>query len=217
MTDVVITVQGRHVTTRPAELGTIRLAAHFQGADRRTVLGSVTGAASAVQSVIAEFGDAVESWSSNAVRVWSERPWDPNGAQLDPVLHAQADVEAVLTDADALSRLIDRALAIDGVIVPGVEWSLTTESERGALAETRSAAVVDAVDKATVYAAAVGRRDIAVTAIADAGMLDGSMRPGGGIPVGSIRAMSASDSPGFTLVPQPIEVEVVVDVRFTAR
>ena len=217
MTDVVITVQGRHSVALPAERGTLRLAAQGEGADRARVIGAVADETARLQSLVAEFGDAVESWSSDTVRVWSERPWGPNGTQLDPVLHAQADVEAVLTDADALSRLIDRAVAFDGVVVHGVEWSLTPESERSALAETRRAAVTDALEKATDYAAAVGRREIVVTAIADAGMLDGSAPPAGGVPVGAMRAMAASDSSGFVMVPRPIEVEAVVDVRFTAR
>ncbi len=223
MSETTISVQGHYSAWYPAERATVRLAIQFDGPNREPVFASATASADAVRATIDSRVDAAAGpitwWSADTVRVWSQRPWSNDGAQLDPVHYAALDVTAKFSDFDALSRWLELVVAIPGVDVGSIEWALTEAKLASVTAEVRSRAVKDAVAKATVYAQSIGLGSVTATAIADPGMLgDGST--GGPQPVMDRMMMKSTPVGGaaeLELKPEELEVSASVDARFVAR
>jgi len=186
------------------------------------VFASATAAADAVTETVTTLHNAATGpitwWSADTIRVWSQRPWNDQGAQLDPVHYAALDLTAKFTSFTALSGWIEKVVEIPGVAVGGIQWSLTEARVTAVTAEVRSRAVKDAVAKASIYAQSIGLGTVTATAIADPGMLGDSAAPQPGF---EPRMMAKSmDSMGggssLALKPQQIEVTCTVDARFVA-
>ena len=225
MSDTIITVQGEYSAWYPAERATVGASVHTEGAKRDAVFARAVAAADAVRTLVEELFDKekgpVTWWSSESVRVWSERPWNSEGKQLAPVFHAAVDVSAKFKDFEALARWVESAAAIDAVTIGSITWALTDSTRTSATVEVRSRAVKDAVAKASVYAQSIGLGSVSAIALADPGML-GDPSGGGGAPqpVFARAAMKAQfDGGGATLALKPEEIAVasVVDARFVAR
>lgn len=222
MTETTISVQGHHAAWFPAERATVVASVSFDGPDREPVFESATAAFDAVRSTIESRHDATAGpitwWSADSVRVWSQRPWNQDGAQLDPVHYAALDVTAKFKDFSELSAWIEAVVAIPGVGISSIEWTLTEAKRTAVTAEVRSRAVKDAVAKASVYAQSIGLGSVTATAIADPGMLGDAA---GGTEQFS-RAMAKASFDGsagtpLALKPEQIEVSASVDARFLAR
>ncbi len=223
MTETTISVQGQHTAWYTAERASVVVGISFDGPHRNPVFSSATAALAAVRETVTGLHDAATGpitwWSADTVRVWSERPWNTEGKQLDPVHHAALDLTAKFSDFEALATWIELVVAIPGTGISGIEWTLTDATRTSATTEVRSRAVKDAVAKATVYAQSIGLGSVTATAIADPGMLgDG----GSNGPVAMDRMMQkASFSTGggqpLDLKPQQIEVSAAVDARFIAK
>lgn len=223
MADTIITVQGEAETRIPAERARVSAGVHAWGPEREAVFARAVAAADAISSLteplLEPHEGAVRSWSKERVRVWSERPWNNEGKQLDPVQHAALDVQAVFADFDALARWVEKVALIPDAQLSSIEWELTDETRLGALGGVRSDAVADAVAKATTYAKAIGLGTVTAIAVADPGMLgDRGGNEGGGMPY-RMSAMKASDSMVAELEfrPEPIVLTAAVDARFVAR
>lgn len=225
MAETVISVQGHHSAWYPAERATVAVSVHFDGREREDVFEKATAAAAAVrETILARFDTSagpITWWSAESVRVWSQRPWNDKGAQLDPVHYATLDVSAKFSDFDALPTWIEAVVAIDGVTVSQIDWTLTQATQTAVTAEVRSRAVKDAVAKAAVYAQSIGLGAVTASAIADPGMLgDGTGGSGGG-PFLEAQLMKSSFDGGagapLALKPETIEVSANVDARFIAN
>ena len=161
-------------------------------------------------------------WSSDRIRVWSNRPWNNEGKRLAPVYYAALSVTARFQDFDALADLVERFSVVSGVTIAGISWDLTEERRLAATADIQARAVQDATVKATTYARAAGLARVTAVAIADPGMLgDGSgSQPGfdGPRARGAGKMMMAMDATGPELefTPDRIEVSASVDARFLA-
>lgn len=223
MTETVISVQGHHSAWYTAERATVTVAISFDGPHRNPVYSAATASLDAVRETVTSRQDAtagpITSWSADTVRVWSERPWNSEGKQLDPVHHAALDLTATFTGFDALASWIELVVAIPGASIASIAWSLSDATRTSATTEVRSRAVKDAVAKATVYAQSIGLGSVTATAIADPGMLgDGASTA----PIAMDRMMmkagfSAADGPALELKPEQLEVTASVDARFVAR
>ena len=227
MTDTIITVQGEYSAWYPAERATVSASVNTDGPKRDAVFARAVDAADALRNLIASIHDKEKGpitwWSSDSVRVWSDRPWNNEGKQLPLVYHAAVDFTAKFKDFEALSRWVESAAGIDAVTVGSIGWDLTDATRTSATVEVRSRAVKDAVAKASVYAQSIGLGSVKAIALADPGMLgDPSGGNGGGPqPVFARGAMKAQfDSAGggaqLALKPEEIAVASVVDARFIA-
>ena len=226
MADTTISVQGHHSAWYPAERATVAVAVQFDGPERESVFAKATAAADAVRETITARHDPsagpITWWSADSVRVWSQRPWNDQGAQLDPVHYAALDFSAKFSNFDELASWIESVVAINGATVSHIEWALTQATQTAVTAEVRSRAVKDAVAKASVYAQSIGLGSVTATAVADPGMLgDGQSGGGGGQYMAERSMMKASFDAGggepLALKPQQIEVFANVDARFVAR
>jgi len=226
MADTIITVQGEHSAWYPAERATAFASVHAWGDSRDEVFARVVASADSVRSLIDAIHDAaagpVTWWSSDSVRVWSERPWNNDGKQLDPVFHAAVDFSVKFKDFAALAEWVEAAAAIEDTSVGGITWDLTEATRTSVTTEVRSRAVKDAVAKASVFAQSIGLGSVTATALADPGML-GDPAGGGaaGAPPMYRAAMKQSadfgGAPQLALKPEEIAVSAVVDARFVAR
>lgn len=222
----VIIVQGRHVARYPAERATLRLSVNHDGSTREPVFAAATATAEALRKSLGALHDAaagpVVSWSSDAVRVWGDRPWNNEGKQLAMVYHAVINFTAKFSDFDALSSFVESAATTDGVTIGNLEWALTEQRQHDVDNEVRTAAVADAVAKATAYAKAIGLSNVTATALADPGMLGNQSSPtGGGYELASasrgFMKMDAAGGAELSLSPEDIEVSAAVDARFVAN
>jgi uncharacterized protein YggE len=225
MTETTISVQGSHSAWYPAERATVTIAVSFDGPSRQPVFKAASASLDAVRATVDRLHDAstgpITWWSANSVRVWSQRPWNNQGKQLETVHTAAFELTAKFKDFEALASWIEAVVAIPGTNVRSIDWALTEARQTSVLTEARSRAVKDAVSKATVYAQSIGLGSVTATAIADPGMLgDGARVAEQGF--GKFGGMTRSqqqmgDWAPLALKPEDIEVTASVDARFIAR
>lgn len=226
MTDTIITVQGEYSAWYPAERATVSASVHADGPKRDAVFARAVEASDAVRNLIESIHDKeagpITWWTSDSVRVWSERPWNNEGKQLPLVYHAAVDLTAKFKDFEALSRWVESAAGIDAVTIGSISWDLTDATRTSATVEVRSRAVKDAVAKASVYAQSIGLGSVTAIALADPGMLGDPS--GGAMPAPPMMARASMkaqfDSSGgaqLALKPEEMAVASVVDARFVAK
>ncbi len=221
-----ITVQGSHSARHPAERATVHLSVNHDGDKREPVFAAATATAEHLRTAITSLHNAasgpVVSWSSDAVRVWGDRPWNNEGKQLAVVYHAVINFTAEFSDFDELSRFVETAATTELVTIGRIAWALAKERQLIVDNEVRAGAVADAVAKATAYASAIGLSTVTPTALADPGMLgEQSGTAGGGYELASstrgFMKMDAVGTAALSLSPEDIEVSAAVDARFVAN
>jgi uncharacterized protein YggE len=216
-----ITVRGSAERHYPAETAEVRMAAAIEGADRAKVLADAVGIQDPLSSQLRELVDldAVTTWSSDQVRVFSHRPWDEQGKRGAMVHVARVEIVAEFVDFERLSGFLDYWSGIEGVEIAGLQWDVTRKNRRVYEAEVRKAAVDDAVVKAQIYANAVRRGKVIAEQISDPGMLTGPSEGVGPAPV--MAKMASADAggagPSLGLSPEEIMIYVEVDARFSAE
>ncbi|WP_454138391.1 SIMPL domain-containing protein [Microbacterium paulum] len=97
-----------------------------------------------------------------------------------------------------------------------MEWQLTPETNARVERETAARAVAVAVDRATAYATALGKRTVTPLEVADAGLLSGDGTPPVAAPRMFARAASADVAPSAVeFRPDDVVVTAAVEARFT--
>jgi hypothetical protein len=224
MPDIIITVQGEHSAWYPAERATVFADVQVDGPKRDGVFASAVSSSEALRtSIEAQFDrDAgpITWWTSDSVRVWSDRPWNNEGKTLPLVYHAAVSFSAKFSDFDALARWVEAAAGVEHVTVSSISWDLTDSTRASVTTEVRTLAVQDAVAKATVLAQAIGASTVTAVALADPGMLGD--QSGAPAPAPMFRAMASPQgfdgggAPVLAFKPEEIAVASVVDARFIA-
>ncbi|QEV99702.1 SIMPL domain-containing protein [Microbacterium caowuchunii] len=217
MSDVTVTVRGEHEERIPAEQGVVRVTVHVEGRDRGTVVEQLAALATPVRADLdsRQSAGALLRWTSSRANVWTERPWGPDGARLAPVQHASVEITATFTDPAALSAWVDDLARRDGTQVDGVAWELSDTTAAAARDRVSAAAVRDAVERATAYAAALGLHTVVPLAVADTGLLSPDSPPAA---PRMLRAMAVGGAEsGMDLRPEDITVSASVEARFLAR
>lgn len=221
--ETIITVQGTASDWFDAERATVEVTVAHDGAKREPVFEATTMVGAEVTAALKELevAGAITRWSSDRIRVWSNRPWNNEGKQLAPVYYASLSASARFQDFDALSAFVERFATVTGVTIASIDWDLTEERRLAVTSEIQSKAVQDATVKATTYARAAGLTSVTPVAIADPGMLGDASASGGSpmpAPRGAGKMMMAMDAGGgqLTFTPDRIEVSASVDARFRA-
>jgi len=217
MSEIVISVRGEHEARVAPERAVAHISAVVDGPDRGRVVEALAAVAEPVRRELEERRAAggVLEWSSGRASVWSERPWNAEGRQLDPVHHASVDIDAVFEDFPALSHWLDTVAARDGVRLGHIEWQLRPDTRARVERETAAAAVGAAVQRAEAYASALGHTTVTALEIADAGLLQPS--PSAATPL-MARAAFAADAGGQAIDVRPADIVVTaaVEARFRA-
>lgn len=214
-----ITVRGSAEQHHPAERAFVSLAAAIEGPDKQQAFADAVAIQDPLSGQLKDLVElqAVHTWSSDQVRVFSHRPWDGDGRRGATVHVARVQVRAEFTDFERLSGFLDYWSGVDGVEVGGISWDVSAKNRRTYEAEVRKSAVDDAVSKAQAYANAVRRGKVVAVQIADPGMLAG---PGEGaaVPMSKAASFGLADGPGaeLDLTPEEIVIRVEVDARFRA-
>jgi len=218
MSEVIITVRGENEARVAPERAVAHISVSADGPQRGAVVELIAALATPVREDLAarKAAGTLTDWSSQRVSVWSDRPWNNEGRQLDLVHHASVELTATFTDFMVLSDWLNEVAERDGLQVGAVEWLLSPETRAHVEREVATAAVAVAVDRATAYAGAIGLTSVAPVEIADLGLLTGGAEAG---PSPRMFAKAAMDSAGGSAIdfqPDDIVVAAAVEARFRA-
>jgi uncharacterized protein YggE len=216
-----VTVRGEAERTYPAERATVTLGATIEGPDKQQTFDQAVALQEPLTAQLRELvsREAVATWSSDQVRVYTYRPWVDGEQRGAPVHSASVGVTAEFVDFERLSGFVDHWSGRDGVEIHGINWDVLDRNRRGYETDIRKAAVENAVAKAQAYSDAVRRGRVTATRLADPGMLNPSESPG---PAPFAREMKvaglAADGgrASLQLTPADIVIRVEVDAHFTA-
>ena len=225
MSEVVITVRGEHETRIVPERAVVHLSIVTEGPERGAVVERVAALTEPVRDdfISRREAGAVSEWSSGRASVWSERPWNSEGTRLAPVHHAAVELTATFTDFAALSWWAGEAAEREGVQLGWIDWQVTPETRARVEREVATSAVQVAVQRATAYAAALGRETVTALEVADAGLLTHHHdRPRPEAMIQAARSFSGADGavgggPALQFQPEEITVASAVEARFAAR
>lgn len=210
MDAVTITVRGEERAEVPPERCEVAWSVVVEDASRAEAMTRAAATSARMRERLDALvaSGALAEWSSDRVSASSHRPWS-DGAEQPPVHRAEATFRAGFADLDEVGRFVDAIGALDDVELRGMRWSLTPETAEETQRRVAAAAVAVCVARAEAYAAAIGRGEVVITAVADQGLL------GGGAPAG--RAMLAAAPAGFEFRPEPVVVTAAVEASFVAR
>ncbi len=212
-----ITVRGSAEQRYPAERALVSLAVAVEGTTKEHVFRDAVEVQEPLVDQLQSLHDrgAVSVWSCDQVRVFSHRPYSPDGTR-QPLQHvARIEVRGEFVDFERLSGFLDHWSGRDGVEISQVTWDVTAKNRRTYEAEVRKSAVDDAVQKAQVYANAVRKGKVTPLQFADPGMLGGV--EGAPAPARLMMARDSGDGgPQLDVTPSEIVIAVDVDARFVA-
>ena len=221
-----ITVIGTGRAALPPERATIHLTAGFEGADKAQVVRRTTdlvNALSAELTRLREHESRPTTWSAVlpiGTRSW--RPWSDKGTVLPMRYAASSRVQVKFRDFRALSGFADAWGGLEGVTLGHVEWTLTEATRKETDERVRAEAVVDARERAQVYATAAGGGVVRCVQIADPGLLSDGQADAPQVHAMSLRgaykAMDAGGGEGgIEIAPEDVETTAVVNARFVAE
>lgn len=221
MSDVIITVRGENEARILPERAVAHVTASVDGPARGGVVEAVAALVAPLRADLSvrKAAATIADWASQRVAVWSDRPWNNEGKQLDLVHHASVEITATFTDFLALSDWLNAVAEQDGLQVGTVEWQLSPDTRAMTERAVATAAVEVAVERAQAYATAIGRRTVTPLEIADLGLLTGSRDAAAPVMFkGARAAMMSADAgaPAIDFRPDDIVISAAVEARFSA-
>lgn len=212
-----ITVRGSAEERYPAERALVSMAVAIEGTDKAEVFQDAVAVQEPLISQLQELNDrgAVVAWSCDQVRVFSHRPYSPDGTRQDLHHVARIEVRSEFGDFERMSGFLDYWSGRVGVEIAHVTWDVSAKNRRGYEAEVRKAAVDDAVQKAQVFANAVRKGKVVPQQFADPGML-GDALGANGAPRFAMMSEDTGAGADLNITPDEIVIHVDVDARFTA-
>ena len=217
-----ITVRGKAHDSRDPDRAVLTIYVHAEARDwaeaHVVVSSQMTTLKSSIEALRASHPDAIE-WVS--VGQAAQTSYTQKGIKrfTERVL-----VTIEFTDFPAMSEWAFTNTN-DAVQLRGISWELSAAVRDTVRRELGEAAIRDARERATTFAAAAGLKIIGVKALADPGLLPGTP-PGGGdqIDYGRMRgafpmaAAAMSDAERtIDLTPEPIETQAAVEAHYLAE
>ncbi|MER6777056.1 MULTISPECIES: SIMPL domain-containing protein [unclassified Streptomyces] len=211
-----VAVRGEASLEVDPEIARIGITVTARGTDRRTALEDLTRRNNTVLELVKSYGDAVEKLETGAFSINPELTRHGRAERIR-AYHGRVHVTAELSDFTALGELTTRLADLELTSIDGPWWALRPTSP--AHGEARRQAVLEAVQRAREYAAALGADLAALVELADLGAENAvpaypQAAPGGGM---RTMAFSASEdtAPPLDLEPQRQTVHAQVNARFT--
>lgn len=207
MEPTIVTVHGEARREVPPEQAVFSVTVSVRDRGKPTVVNRLTERSAEVGRILDAFGPAIERRETTGLHVYEEYR---RRADRSPVYAGSLTTTVTVTDFDPLGELLARLASSESVAVSGPWWQLRPGSRAGA--EVRREAVLDALDRAREYAAAVGSDLDRIVEISDAETTGGvhpmAMRS-------AVAAAEADDGAAFDLDPHPQAVEARVLLRVT--
>ncbi|WP_030197970.1 SIMPL domain-containing protein [Streptomyces sp. NRRL S-87] len=212
-----VAVRGEATLEVDPEIARIGITVSARGTDRRTALDDLTRRNATVLDLIKSYGDAVEKLETGAFSITPELTRHGRGERIR-AYHGRVHISAELSDFTALGELTTRLADQDLTRVDGPWWALRPDSP--AHGEARRQAVLEAVQRAREYAAALGARLASLVELADLGAEAAPAPYPMAAPGGAVRAMAFGGAepdlpPALDLEPQRQTVYAAVNARFT--
>ncbi|MEV6926346.1 SIMPL domain-containing protein [Dactylosporangium sp. NPDC051485] len=207
-----VAVRGESVREVEPELAQFTVVSTARDKDRATTLTRLRERADALRKLLErpEYAGAIERRETGGLHVYPEA--GKRGERVS-AYHGSVSTTVVVTDFAALGEMMLAAAAQDQTRVNGPDWSLRPDSP--VHAESRRAAVADAIARAREYAAALGAEVVELVELADPGL-------GGRVEAvatyqayGAPRGKSFGGGPELELDPQLQRVYAAVEARFT--
>ena len=135
-----ITVRGSAELRYPTERAVVSMVAAIEGPDKQQAFADAVAIQEPLTQQLRDLADrnAVITWSSEQVRVFSHRPWLGDGQRGDLTHVARLDVSAEFTDFERLSGFLDYWSGTEGVEVSGIGWDVSVKNRRAYEAEIRN-------------------------------------------------------------------------------
>lgn len=215
-----ITVAARSHASIPPERATLHMRLGVEGTDKQAALEHTTSLVQSFANVVEQLKALTPSpvtWSAIApigTRSW--RPWAGDGTTM-PMRHAaDSAVKLKFHDFGALSHFIDQWGGRTGVNVDAVKWTLTEGRQQQEEDNVLARAVVLAHARATTMATAAGDGAVRFLELADQGLLAEGDAAGPRAETMALRsASSGHGDEGVTILPEDVEIDVVIHARFT--
>jgi uncharacterized protein YggE len=147
----IVTVHGEAHREVPPEQAVFSLTVSTTDRDKAALVARITRRATEVGAVLDRFGPAVERRETTGVQVSPE--YNRRGKRAE-TYSGSITTTVTVTDFDPLGELLAELAVGELTSVSGPWWQLRPHSR--ADADVRREAVTDALDRARVYAAAVG-------------------------------------------------------------
>ncbi|KOU29635.1 periplasmic immunogenic protein [Streptomyces sp. WM6372] len=211
-----VAVRGEARLEVDPEIARIGVTVTARGTDRRSALEDLTRRNNTVLDLVKSYGDAVEKLETGAFSINPELTRHGRAERVR-AYHGRVHVTAELSDFTALGELTTRLADLELTSVDGPWWALRPTSP--AHGEARRQAVLEAVQRAREYAAALGADLAALVELADLGAENALQAYPQAAPGGGMRTMAFSASedtaPPLDLEPQRQTVHAQVNARFT--
>ncbi|WP_407839679.1 SIMPL domain-containing protein [Streptomyces sp. DSM 116496] len=209
-----VAVRGEATLEVDPEIARIGITVSARGTDRRTALEDLTRRNNAVLDLVKSYGDPVEKLETGAFSITPELTRHGRGERIR-AYHGRVHLTAELNDFTTLGELTTRLADLELTQVDGPWWALRPTSP--AHGEARRQAVLEAVQRAREYAAALGADLAALVELADLGAENAPFQSGGVRmrTVAFSAAEEAGAAPALDLEPQRQTVYAQVNARFT--
>ncbi|MCP3756624.1 SIMPL domain-containing protein [Streptomyces sp. NPDC056773] len=210
-----VAVRGEATLEVDPEIARIGITVSARGTDRRTALEDLTRRNNAVLDLVKSYGDPVEKLETGAFSITPELTRHGRGERIR-AYHGRVHLTAELNDFTTLGELTTRLADLELTQVDGPWWALRPTSP--AHGEARRQAVLEAVQRAREYAAALGAELAALVELADLGA-ENAPAPfhaaGAGMRAMAFSAAEEAGPPALDLEPQRQTVYAQVNARFT--
>lgn len=223
----VLSVRGEARAEVAPDLATLGCTVRADERDRLTATRTVSALLDALLADLRGLGGVPRSagerrpltWSAYAVSSYVETRWDDAAGRQVPTgrVLAAVDVRIEVRDFAVLAGLESVLARHEAVDRAGVGWSV--DEDNPAWPRVRGAAIDAALQRARDYAAALGGSLVAVTHVADVGLLggaDGPHRPEFAAMSAHRLAADAGGADGASLDPVPQLVQATIEARCTA-
>lgn len=212
-----VAVRGESTLEVDPEIARIGITVSARGTDRRAALEDLTRRNNAVLDLVKSYGDPVEKLETGAFSITPELTRHGRGERIR-AYHGRVHITAELNDFTTLGELTTRLADLELTQVDGPWWALRPTSP--AHGEARRQAVLDAVQRAREYAAALGATLTALVELADLGAENApapfrASAPGSGMRTMAFSAQEDAGAPALDLEPQRQTVYAQVNARFT--
>ncbi|MCX4630453.1 MULTISPECIES: SIMPL domain-containing protein [unclassified Streptomyces] len=210
-----VAVRGEARLEVDPEIARLGITVTARGTDRRTALEDLTRRNNTVLELVKSYGDAVEKLETGAFSINPELTRHGRAERIR-AYHGRVHITTELADFTALGELTTRLADLELTSVDGPWWALRPTSP--AHGEARRQAVLEAVQRAREYAAALGADLAALVELADLGA-ENALPFQAAAPGAGMRTMAFSTTeetaPPLDLEPQRQTVYAQVNARFT--